>query len=149
MSHFRRQSAFTVSRREFLPALLQEALVLIGSFKGRQSFRLSEMCNLPDDRLVQVRPMVNPEHEIFMDEGRVCSRARKTGATLVLFPIEGETLAVFNLFNGSRSLGEIGRHLAGEMGWDEAEGFARAKELFLSLVNHLVCVPRDPIKLDQ
>jgi hypothetical protein len=149
MNHLHRQSAFTVSRRKFLPALLQEALVLVDSFKSRQSFRLSDMGTLPDDRLAQVRPMVNPEHEIFMEEGRVCSRVRKTGATLALFPIEGEDLTVFNLFNGRYSLGEIGRLLAGERGLDEAEGFAQARELFLFLVNHLVCVPRDPIKLDQ
>jgi hypothetical protein len=148
MKHPKRESAFTVSRREFWPALLQEALVLVGSFRGRQGFRLSDIGNLPDEQLAQIKPIVNPEHEIFVEEGHVCSRAKKTGDTLELFPMERENLAVFNLFTGQHSLGQIGQRLAQDMGWEEAEGFGRARDLFLSLLNHLVCVPKDPLEFD-
>lgn len=148
MKHPHRESAFTVSRREFLPALLQETLAVVGSFRGRQSFRLAELGSLPDHQLAQIKPIVNPAHEIFVDQGYVCSRDRKTGATLKLFPMEKENLAVFNLFNGAHSLGQISQYLSEELDWDEAESFARARDLFLSLVNHLVCVPKDPLELD-
>ena len=104
MKHPRRDLSFSCSRRTFFRALLQELIVTGGSVKGGQGYRLSELGSLPDDQLAQVRPMVNPEHEIFVDQGQVCSRARKTGATLVLFPMDRENLAVFNLFDGRHSL---------------------------------------------
>jgi hypothetical protein len=149
MKHPRRDQAFTCSRRQFLPALLQEMFVIAGAFKGRQGFRLSELGSLPDSQLAQIKPIVNPEYEIFMDQGHVCSRSRRTEATLKLFPIEKENLVVFNMFNGRHSLAEIGERLSQEMSWDEAKGFEHARDLFLSLISHLVCVPKDPLELDE
>jgi len=40
-------------------------------------------------------------------------------------------------------LGEIGQAVSQEMDWDEARGFAHARDLFLSLASRQVCIPRD------
>jgi hypothetical protein len=149
MKHPRRDLPFKCSRRTFFRALFQEAAVVRGSFKGGQGCRLSELGSLPDDQLAQVRPVLNPDCEILVDQGYVCSRRKKTEATLKLFPAEKENLVVFNMFNGRHDLGEIGSHLAQEMGWDDARAFAHARDLFLSMVQRAVCVPRDPLELDQ
>jgi len=145
----RRDLSFTCSRRDFWRALLQEFFVIYGSAKGGQGGRLSELGSLPDDQLAQVRPIVNPDCEIFVDQGHVWSRFKKTQATVKLFPPEKENLMAFNLFNGRHCLGEIGSLLAQEMGWDEVRAFAHVRDLFLSLVGRLVCVPRDPPARDQ
>jgi hypothetical protein len=149
MKHPRRDLSFTCSRRNFWQALLQEGFVIFGSLKGGQGYRLSELGSLPDDQLAQVRPIVNPDHEIFMDQGHVWSKCEKTEATLKLFPMEKENLVAFDLFDGKHNLGEIGERLSQEMGWDEARGFAHVRDLFLSLVSRLVCVPRDPLDPDE
>lgn len=145
----RRDLSFTCSRRKLLPALFQEMVVIFGSLKGGQGCRLSDLGSLPDDQLAQIKPAVNPDYEIFVDRGHVCGRSKRTQATLKLFPMEKEYLAAFNLFNGRLNLGEIGARLSQEMGWDEAEGFAQARDLFLSLVRRLVCVPQNPPELDE
>ena len=53
------------------------------------------------------------------------------------------------LFADLPAPGEIGSRLAQEMGWDEARSFAHARDLFLSLVQHVVCVPKNPLELDK
>ena len=149
MSHPRRDLAFTCSRRQFWRALLQEGFVILGSFKGRLAYQLSELGSLPDDQLAQVRPIMNPDHEIFVDQGHVWSRCKKTEATLKLFPTEKENLVAFNLFDGRHTLGEISERLSQEMGWDEARGLDHVRDLFLSLVSRLVCVPGNPLDPDE
>jgi hypothetical protein len=149
MKRPRRDLSFTCSRRRLLPALFQEMVVILGSLKGGQGHRLSDLGSLPDDRLAQIKPIRNPDYEIFAHQGHVCSRSKRTQTTLKLFPMEREYLAAFNLFNGQQNLGEIGQHLSQEIGWDEATGFAFARDLFLSLVRRLVCVPKDPLELDE
>ena len=149
MKHPRRDQSFTCSRRKLLPALFQEMVVVLGSLKGGQGGRLSDLSNLPDDQLSQVTPIMNPDYEIFVDQDHVCSRSRRTQATLRLFPMEREYLAAFNLFNGRHTLGEIGQRVSQEMGWDEDRGFTHSRDLFLSLVRRLVCVPKDPPEFDE
>lgn len=149
MKHPRRDLAFTCSRRNFWRALLQEGFVILSSFKGRLAYQLSELGSLPDDQLAQVRPIVNPDHEIFVDQGHVWSRCKKTEATLKLFSTEKENLVAFDLFDGRHTLGEIGERLSQEMDWDEVRGFAHVRDLLLSLVSRLVCVPANPLDPDE
>jgi hypothetical protein len=136
---------FAVSRRDFLPALVREALVTLGMLRGGEGARLCELEDLPDEQLALVRPIVNPACEILIEEDWLCGRYRGTENPRTCFSLEEtENLAAFNLFSGQLSLGDIGRRLAEEMGWDEAKGFAHAKGLFLSLASKGICTPRDP-----
>jgi hypothetical protein len=146
MKHPCRDLPFRCNRRTFFRTLFQEAVVVRGTFKGGQGCRLSELGSLPDDQLAQVRPIVHPDREIFLDEGYVCSRREKAEATSKLFPAEKENVVVLDMFDGRHELGEIGSRLAQEMDWDEASAFAHARDLFLSLVERGVCVPRDPLE---
>jgi hypothetical protein len=137
--------SFSCNRRTFLPAILREAIVTTGMLRGGQAGRLSELDSLPDDQLAQLKPVVNPAYEILVEDDCVWGRHKQTGTAFRLFSVdERENLTTFNLFDGSHSLAEVGRLLSAEMGWDEAQGFAHARELFLSLVSHLVCIPKDP-----
>jgi len=132
------------SRRALWPALLQELRVFYGSVKGGQGGTLSALHTLPDDQLAMTRPIVNPDYEIYPEDDYIYCRLRGTAKTRKLFKMEKETLMTFNQFNGQHDLREIGARLACEMGWDEAEGFAYARYLFLALVDRLVCIPRAP-----
>lgn len=145
----RRGPSFVTSRRDFWPALLQEAMVTIGSFRGGQGGRLSELGDLTDEQLAQVRPTVNPEYELFPDGEYICCKLKEGEATRKLFRMKKENLLAFNHFSGRYTLGEIGDRLAQQMGWDEAQGFAYARDLFLALVERMVCVPKDPPPLPE
>lgn len=149
MNHPRGDLPFTCSRRGFWRALLNEALVLSDSLRGTPPFKLSELGGLSDNQLAQIKPIISPDYRIFVEQGRVCGREKRTGLVLKLFSIAKQNLLAFNLFDGKHKLGEIGERVSQEMDWDEAKGFAHTRGLFLSLVSRLVCVPKDPIEFDE
>lgn len=150
MSAPRRDLSFACNRRQFLPALLREALVTVGLLRGGQGARLADLGRLPDERLARLRPMINPACNIVIEEDQVWARHKKTGAVVRLFAIEeADRLAAFNHFNGEHTLAEVGTLLAEERDWDQAEGFALARDLFLELAGRLVCLPRDPPDWDN
>jgi hypothetical protein len=113
--------------------------------RGGQGGRLSELGSLPDEKLALLKPIVNPAYEILVEEDCVWGRYKSTGAVIRLFGLEErESLLAFNMFDGKHSLDQIGKRLAQEMDWDEARGFAHARDLFLFAANYLVCVPQGP-----
>jgi hypothetical protein len=128
-----------------LPALLREALVTVGMMRGGQGARLADLGSLPDEQLARLRPVVNPACDIAVDEDWVWARHKRTGAAVQLFAVDDrEKLAAFNHFDGEHTLAEAGALLAEENDRDEAESFALARDLFLTLVGQLVCLPKDP-----
>jgi hypothetical protein len=134
----------SLSRRELLSALLKRSVEAVGSLGSEGGYVLSDLPNMPDEELASMRPMVNPDFEIFVDQGTVCGRSRVTGDTFKLLTMEKANLAAFNLFNGMHRLDEVGERLSREMGWDRAEGFAFARKIFVSLALRQVCIPKDP-----
>jgi hypothetical protein len=146
MKHPRRDLPFTCSRRTFFRALFQEAAIIRGSLKGRPGCRLSELGSLPDQQLSQIKPVLHSQYEVFVDGGYVWARNKlKEQVLLKLFSTEEkENLVPFKMFDGQHTLGEIGNHLAREVGWDEARAFAHVRDLFLSLVAPMVYIPKEP-----
>jgi hypothetical protein len=145
----RRNLDFALSRRAFFPALLREAWVLSGVFEGKPAFALSELGNLSDDQLAGLIPMIVPAFAVYVEGEWVVGRHKKTGTKMQLFPAEKESVLALNLFNGKVTLAAAGSRLAQQLGWDEAQGFACVKDLFLSLVSHLVCAPRNPLEPEE
>lgn len=135
---------FLYSRRSFWRALFQELLVVSGVLHGRGEGRLEDLGSLPDEELAKMRPIVHPACEIFVDGDYVWSRSRRKDAVRLFRSDDAPNWIVLGMFDGARTLGEIGACLAEEMGREEAWGFARARELFLLLVNRLICIPKDP-----
>jgi len=138
---------FVYSRRTFWRALFQEVLVLSGVLHGMHECRLEDLGNLSDGELARIRPVVHPLCEIFVDGDYVWSRSRQNKAVVRLFRSDdAPNWMVLGMFDGERTLGEIGACLAEEMDQEEAWGFSHARELFLSLVGRLICIPKDPLK---
>jgi len=138
--------AFTCSRRDFWPALLQEIIVLRKAVQeGQPGYRLSELRDLPDEQLARIRPIANPEYEILVEEDHVCCRRKGMDKVRKLFRMTPENLATWNQFNGQRCLDEIGARLACEMGWEPELGYAYAREFFLALAERLACIPQDAL----
>jgi hypothetical protein len=131
-----------MSRRAFLPALVREVRVLSTTARGKRSYELSDLGRLPDSQLARLIPMIHPALAIELVEERLTARHRETGEVVDLVPAVRENVLALNLFDGDLDLGMAGRRLAKQMSWDEAEGFAYAKSLFLSLVGRLVYFPR-------
>ena len=146
MKHSRRDMDISCTRRTFFRALFQEAAVIRGSLEGKLGCRISELGSLPDEQLAAVRPVVNPDYEIRLDQGQVWAIYKlREQPPLALFSMEEtEKLSAFNMFNGNHTLGEIARRIAQELGEDEAAAFGHLREFFLSLAKSMVCLPREP-----
>ena len=142
-----RRDTVTCSRRDLWRVLLQEILVLRGSIKGGQGCRLADLSSLPDEQLARVRPTLNTDCQVFADQGYVCGRLGNSKDCLRLFAENRENLVAFNLFDGEHRLDEIGARVSQEMSWDESKAFAHTRDLFLSLVRHMVCFPKDPLEI--
>ena len=97
-----------------------------------------------DEALARLRPVVNPDCRITIQAGQVCARSKEKEEAVPLFPAAQENLTAFNLFDGRHTLAEAGRWVAAQMDWEESKAFAHARDLFLSLVARLVCVPGNP-----
>jgi len=138
------------SRRTFWRGLLHEAFVVSGLLKGGQECKLSELGALPAEMLAQVRPVVHPSCEIFVDDDAVCSRCRETDAVTRLFSVDNTArMAALGMFDGEHTLEQVGVRVAQAMDWDEDRGQACARALFVSLAERLICVPRDPLEIEE
>jgi hypothetical protein len=140
--------SLSYSRRTFWRGIVHEVLVVSGMLKGGRECRLSELKDLPDAQLSEIRPMVHPSCEIFQNDGHVWSRCKDTGVEVKLFPV-GETAqqVTLGMFDGHHTLRQVGERQA--MEWDEPRAFAQARELFFRLADRLICVPRDPLDLPE
>ena len=131
----------TLPRRDLLRALAREAQVAAGTIRGKHGFTLVSLPTLPDDQLARLIPAVSPAYTIELDAGSVWARPTGGGQPVRLFSREIEHTAPFNLFNGQNTLGDAGRLLAAQLGWEQPRAFAHVRALFLDLVRHMVCLP--------
>ncbi|MBN1201616.1 MAG: hypothetical protein JXJ20_07150 [Anaerolineae bacterium] len=149
MTDNKQPQSIACNRRRFLPLLLQEIFVTFDSFKGKPVHQLTDLGKLPDEEIALIKPVINPQYQVFTERGHVCARHKETGSSLQLFAMQQANLEVFNRINGQITLGEIGAQVAQELDWDEDAAFEHVKELFLSLAVHLVCVPKNTPDLDD
>lgn len=141
---------FLYSRRTFWRALFQEMLVASGVVHGGRECRLEDLGRLPDDELAKLRPIVHPACQIFVDGDAVWSRVRGKEEAVRLFRSDDVASRVaLGMFDGERTLGEIGAGLGEALDRDEEWAFARARGLFLSLANRLICIPKDPPQIGE
>jgi hypothetical protein len=140
-----RELSFACSRRRFFTALLQELVVTRRALQGAPAIQLSELSHLPADQLARIVPIMNPDYEILVEHDHVWGRRKMSQAAQPLFLMTPENLTVFNLFNGRHSLAEISELAAQDLKWDKAQTFTLAADLFLSLVSHLACLPKNII----
>ena len=141
-----RDLEFAISRRTFWRALVQEAFAATRALHGEQDYRLSELGDWPDARLAQIRPVVHPLCEIYVDEGSVYGRHKDVGVSVELFPLDqAEDRLTLGMFDGNHTLRQVGTRLSEAMAWDDARAFAHARDLFLSLAGRMICIPRDPL----
>lgn len=133
--------AFRVTRRKFLPSLLQN---LHAHSSDAPAHGLDELGNWGDAALGNVIPTVNPGVKISVQGGQVFGKPKSFEKPLRLFATNSPALRAFNQMNGFHSLSEIANSLAGENQWDEKHSFLYVRGLFLWLVLCLICEPLFP-----
>lgn len=124
-------------------AFLSDALSFFEEARGRPQFSLRDIRAMPDQELGALKPMILPGNEILVGDDAI--RALKGRDEITLFARDPLEEALFNEFNGLRSIAEIARCVAAQVGCAYAEeAFPRARGLFLGLVGAGVCAPSNP-----
>jgi hypothetical protein len=133
--------AFQVSRRQFLPALVNDFLVSCDKTNGRPTFRLSELGTWEEEKLATVIPRVVKDCKINVEDGFVWGQPPKTGRPIKLFPLDSPATVAFNHINGATSIQEISEEVHLATGWEHERSFSYIRGLFLWLVLTRVCQP--------
>lgn len=133
--------ALRVSRRGLLQALAHEVVVLGDQRRGAPTARIADLGEWPDEQIAELVAEVVPGCVISVRDGFVWGRPPRAERPRRLFPLDSPAVAAFNLFNGSNTLGAVGRRLAESLGWEPARGLAYVRGLFLCLGLAGVCQP--------
>ncbi|MGD2253198.1 MAG: hypothetical protein PVF70_09830 [Anaerolineales bacterium] len=132
---------FGVSRRQFLPALLENLKV---EGEETSSFKLSELGTWPDKRLGQLIPQRAPNVRINLKDGWVYGQAPNSSTPFRLFPSNSPALSAFNQMNGKTRVSQIADVVAIENRWPGERAFAYVRGVFLYLVICRICMPLLP-----
>ena len=133
--------AFSVSRRQFLPTLVNDFLVTCEETDGRPAYKLADLGTWPEEKLVTVIPRVIKGCRISVEAGFVWGQPPGISKPVKLFPLDSPATLAFNHINGLTSIQEINEAVRLAAGWDLEHSFAYVRGLFLWLVLTRVCEP--------
>ena len=134
-------------RRHFFRGLLSEAIAAAEEAAGRPQLRLSDVKKLSDEAIALIIPRVSEDYELdFGEGGQIVARHKKTGKVIPLVAPQSPELAIFNLFDGQRTIGSVSEEISRITSCPASEAFASVKALFLKLVDLRICLPANPIE---
>jgi hypothetical protein len=135
-------------RRLFAKRALGEAAALIEEVRGRPQRRLSDLADLPPEKLARLKGGLRPDVPWTVANQAVClisqeaDGSRVSAAVLACTP---ENLAVFNRINGSYTLGQVADAVAEELGWERERAWSHVTGVFLGLVEKGLCLPTNVV----
>lgn len=135
-------------RRRFFKSFLGQGVSIYHELTGRPQHRLSDLWELPNETLSEIKPVVLPGIDIITTEEHVCAKRRGQEGTITLFTLELQNTLLFNHFNGQLTIGQISGRLASSNSENPKEVFLRVKSFFLELVRLGVCAPGNPVARD-
>ena len=135
------------NRRQFFSLFLNEAAVYYQSVRnGKPIFQLNNLHEMPEALFNQIYPISNPEFRFTVDEGFLWAQRKYSDNREQLFAIESVHYYLFQQFKGSDTILQIANKAARKLKWEHQQAYQFTRDLFLYLVQHQVCVPRDPIE---
>jgi hypothetical protein len=132
---------FTVSRRQFLPTLIQNFLAISENGYGKPALKLNELGIRSNEEIAQIYPRVVPGCIITVLEDMVWGQPPRDPRPIKLFPLHSPALTAFNLFNATTAIEVAVSKVAEKTGWARDRSFAYVRGLFLWLVLTRVCQP--------
>ena len=134
---------FRVTRNKMWEALLTEFIAYTGKSEGKNAVKLADLGLWPDERLMNLTPIVIPNTEITVENGWVCGIPTTTHKKIRIFRTDSPALTAFNLMNGMTNLLEISDSLVRKMTWKHEDSFAYVRGLFLYTVLAGIVMPKE------
>jgi hypothetical protein len=135
-----------VNRRKFFRSLVGETLNLVETISGKPHLSLSEISELPDEKILELMPMMGDWVEILVDNNGVKAKHNSSQETLELFQRDSIEADIFNHFNGQHSIEQIAQDLATTRSLDIDKSFQLVRNFFIRLVQMGFCVPSNMIE---
>jgi hypothetical protein len=135
-------------RRLFARRLLAETAAFVKEIRGEPQRRLSDLADLPRERLALLTGVVAPGVEWTESDAAVqfLSRAEDGSATCIaVLDRTPENLAVLDRLNGVRTLGEIADSLTQNLGLEHERAWSHVVTTFFGLVGKGACVPANVV----
>jgi hypothetical protein len=132
-----------ISRRELLSAILTKMRAESHKNRGKRVLSLAKLGEAPDEKLLQIIPVIVKNSGISVKEGFVIGQPSRSDRSYKLFPLRSPALIAFNMINGSNTLEQISMQLTKETGWEQSRSLAYVRGLFLALVVAGLSQPKD------
>jgi hypothetical protein len=128
-------------RRGTFRALVREVMSTAHALRGVRQFRLSQLGELPEHRLSAVIPEWRRHGQIRLLGSRLVQCGRDGVEISTLMEMGTESMRLLELFDGTRSVGEVAQAWAIETGLAPALAFAQLRSVWLPLAKLAVLVP--------
>jgi hypothetical protein len=128
-----------ISRRSLFKYSIDEVVALLEETRGRQSFRLSDLARLENDKLGRLIPAIMDASRVRVIADRVVVDHQQRQD--VLYDVGSMEADVWPRIDGRTSLQNIATSLAPVWGDGDAAAFGRVRRLFLALVDVGICLP--------
>lgn len=132
-------------RRLFFRYLARETVVWFEELRGKPNFSLADLPKLPPEAIAVLVPKICAGVQIVPEKDQVLARLPGASENVALFPCDEANLAVFNRFNGEKTIGQVAGELSAAMAWTQERSLEHVKGLFFRLVGLRVCAPANPI----
>jgi hypothetical protein len=138
-----------LSRRDFLKSFVRVKIeaptkkpTLSDNPPAPQRFALDALKDLPEPVLRKMVPILRQDLTATIQDAAVAFRGE--GGTEGIVPLRQESCAAVKLFDGLRTLEQIGSALESEQGGQLGSGFLMAREAFLALSARGIYHPAGP-----
>ncbi|MCG8463163.1 MAG: PqqD family protein [Holophagales bacterium] len=132
-----------MERRSFFLYALDEMLTLCEQARGRSSFELSTLPQLPSDELGGLVPAIMDASDVASDGTDFV--VRRGGRVEALFGIGSKEEDVWARIDGRASVSEIADALTTHWNESAETAFGRTRRVILLLVDKGICLPRNPL----
>jgi hypothetical protein len=121
-------------RRRFFRLVAREAIVATEEVRGIRHIRLDRFAEVPDSKVGQLVPMIQPGLRISTQGDEVIATLAR-GERVRLFRSVEPDAAIFRSFNGYDPISKISSDMCQTFGWTPESSILAVRSLFLRLAN--------------
>jgi hypothetical protein len=136
------------SRRVFARRAVAEALSFVEEVVGRPQRKLSDLADLPRERLGLLKGAVRRDIELTVTDAGLSVVTRSADgacASRWVMACTAENTGVFNRLTGDLTLDEVAAEITADLGWPDERAWDHTKSLFFELVERGVCLPANVV----
>jgi hypothetical protein len=131
-----------VYRRDLINSLMKEVVGFTRTFNNKPTFSIADLGELPLEDLINLTPAIYDSCEFKLSDGMVFGKPPRHLEFVQLFPVNSSAHVMFQFFNKSYTLKEMGMSVRKRFPLDEKESLYFVRGLFLFLAEEGFAYPK-------